>query len=76
MYQVVREVSQLDRFLIIVGMALLGLGVGLLVVAPSMLAMRDPFVLGGLLLSVIGGITILVGRSVNRKKNQRLGALR
>lgn len=66
----------MDRFLIIVGMALLGLGVGLLVVAPSMLAMRDPFVLGGSLWSAIGGITMLVGRSVNRKKNQRLWALR
>jgi len=65
----------LDRFLIIVGMALLGLGVGLLVVAPSMLTMRDPFVLGGLLWSVIGGITMFVGRSVNHKKNQRLGGV-
>jgi len=64
----------LDKVLLGVGVALVALGIGFLAVASRMQAIRHPFVLGGLLWSVVGSITIIIGRSVNRKKRKQLGA--
>jgi len=68
-------VKFLDKVLFGVGAVLLVLGIGFFVVAPIMPTMRDPFVLGGLLWSAIGGITIIISRSMNYKKRE-LDALR
>lgn len=66
----------MDKILIGAGMALVGLGVGFLLVSPLMFEIREPLILGGLLWSVLGGVTAIIGRSVNAKKMKQLGALR
>ncbi|NDB63792.1 MAG: hypothetical protein EB170_08005 [Nitrosopumilaceae archaeon] len=66
----------LDKILIGAGMALVGLGVGFLAAAPLMLEIRESLILGGLLWSVLGGVTAIIGRSVGAKKMKQLGALR
>lgn len=66
----------MDKILIGAGMALVGLGVGFLTAAPLMLEIREPLILGGLLWSVLGGVTAIIGRSVSAKKMKQLGALR
>ena len=66
----------MDKIIIGAGLGLASLGVGFLVASPMMLEVREPFILGGLLWSIIGGITIMIGRSKGSKKRRELGALR
>lgn len=66
----------MDKILIGAGIGLVALGVGFLAAAPSMFEIREPLILGGLLWSVLGSITAIIGRSVGTKKTKQLGALR
>jgi hypothetical protein len=66
----------LDKIIIGAGLGLVSLGVGFLAASPMMFEVREPFILGGLLWSIIGGITIMIGRSKGSKKRRELGALR
>lgn len=71
------KVRFLDKVLFGVGTVLLLLGVGFLVVVP--ISNPDitggPYILGGLLGSAIGGVTIIVSRAMNYEKRE-LDALR
>jgi hypothetical protein len=69
-------VSYLDKVIIGAGIGLIILGIGFLIVAPSMFEIREPLILGGLLWSVVGGITLILGISINYKKNKQFGAFR
>ncbi len=66
----------MDKIIIGAGLGLVSLGVGFLAASPMMFEVREPFILGGLLWSIIGGITIMIGRSIGSKKRRELGALR
>ena len=66
----------MDKIIVGAGLGLVALGVGFLAVAPSLFEIREPLILGGLLWSVIGGITVILGRSIGSKKAKQLGALR
>jgi hypothetical protein len=66
----------LDRIIVGSGLGLVALGVGFLSASPGIFEIREPLILGGLLWSVIGGITVIIGRSVGAKKRKQLGALR
>ena len=66
----------MDKIIIGAGLGLVALGVGFLVSSPTMFEIREPLILGGLLWSVIGGITVIIGRSIGSKKRKELGALR
>ena len=66
----------MDKIIVGAGIGLVILGTGLLAVSPMMSDIREPFILGGLLWSVIGGITIIMGRRIGTKKQKELGALR
>ena len=65
----------MDKIIIGAGLGLVSLGVGFLAASPMMFEVREPFILGGLLWSIIGGIT-MIGRSKGSKKRRELGALR
>lgn len=66
----------LDKIIIGAGLGLIILGASLLAVSPMMSDIREPFILGGLLWSVVGAITMIVGRRIGSKKQKELGALR
>ncbi|MBM3895601.1 MAG: hypothetical protein FJ359_04100 [Thaumarchaeota archaeon] len=66
----------MDKILIGAGIGLGGLGVGFLAAAPLMFEIREPLILGGLLWSVLGSITAIIGFSVGAKKRKQFGALR
>lgn len=55
---------------------MVALGAGFLITSPMVFEVREPFILGGLLWSVIGGITVMIGRSIGSKKTRELGALK
>lgn len=66
----------MDKIIICAGLGLVVLGAGFLIVSPMVFEVREPFILGGLLWSVIGGITVMIGRSIGSKKRRELGALK
>jgi hypothetical protein len=66
----------LDKIIVGSGLGLVALGVGFLAASPGMFEIREPLILGGLLWSAIGGITVIIGRSIGIKKRKQSGALR
>ncbi|HIH46135.1 MAG TPA: hypothetical protein HA292_03510 [Candidatus Nitrosotenuis sp.] len=65
----------MDRILVGAGLALVGLGVGFLATSTFIFEIREPFILGGLLWTVVGGVTAVLGKMKSLKKTQPLGAL-
>ena len=65
----------MEKMFVIIGMALVSLGIGFLVVKELEPTLHFAFDLGGWMWTLIGAVTILVGLKIKREKTVKLGAV-
>jgi len=72
----IQEMFIMDKMIFSVGIALIGLGLGFLILGSVDYSLSSAFTTGGYLWLVVGGATLGLGMKVNRSRKQQLGALR
>lgn len=66
----------MDNMILSAGIGLIALGIGFLMVGSIDYSLRSAYTTGGILWSVIGGVTLGFGLKVKQSKKQQIGALR